>query len=947
MTWARVIATGSGRLDFRLEIAGCQHEWTTHSRITHASGADGRTVYPGLQYQGLELNERAILKECWVDVSGITAKIRPTTPAEETIAAFTRTPEPVAYLGEGGGVPGLDADSSTIHLDNAVTLAPGYYHLGSECILVGTANSIDRAKWGTTAQRHYIRYGATAALSVPIYRYPPTLEGRRATLYVYGDGDDPTGEGTAIWRGIVARPPRLASDGIGWDIAIDPVTKSLDQQVAAAEGLQYRIRGIYHSGNFPMRIWIVQRPNTNQKPKIETFVTGFFDTVEEFTTAVNVKLTELITARTAQIGGDGSEISEATYYESGTMPGGLFYSDMSGAVVPVIRMKTAPYVSAAYSDTSFDFGSLAFTVESYLEGFCSAAVGSTQYSANNTAGLLGDSYSFFSHNTGYQQNIDQRFGDSEGKPATPLGDNSPNKPITAYPLATSRAALGTIGNPNVIDATWPSDRLYLNSVDDIVTNDVLLVKNGDKVIPILVTGVDDSDRFVTAVIQSGDPVVWFDSYTEIIPARIFAMNTDLHGFVSQLQEKAPNANDGDTPYVPEGDLDLDAFERPFTLSDTSDYWRYRNYIWLKPTSIKEIVREELKAIGWMLRLEANGQVGCTPLPLATSGSSAQTLDETRGDILLPAKSQVGSWPRWEAQADGLVNTIQVSLGYRIGDDDFDPKFDFTVRNITSIAEHKSSGLKGSVTIAPKSTSAFALTLPGISPDPSVSAILSQLLTPASVSQWVAGYLRVLSQDYATVTVAVPFRFFNLLIGDYVNVTCSLLPNGLGGRGVTSAKAVVVGRKWTFDPGANSMGTLTLYFPREVASGYAPSAHVTGRSNIAGNTWDLSCDPSDALNVLMSEGADGNVAKHFAANDRVQIVKRDDGLNPTTVPGTVISSTGNVVRVAFTSTWVPGTGDWILQYQIDAGNATTHQLLFSYVADAIRTLTNGSYARRYL
>jgi hypothetical protein len=745
-----------------------------------------------------------------------------------------------------------------------------------------------------------------------------------------------------VWRGIVARPPRLNSDGLGWDIALDPIVKALDQRVSASESLQYRIRGIYHSANFPVRLWTEQIPNDGHYPVIAVFVTGFFETVEDFAAAVNAALASIITERTAQIGGDGSEISESVYWETGAVPTGTLALGRYGDT-PVIRMKTADYVASTL--TTFEFVSLAFSFESYLEGFCTASVGSTQYSGRGTAGLLGDAYHYASLSGGFQQQIDERFGNSEGKFSTPLSTTT-NAPIFSYPLSPARSALGsivgvnatetsssttnvriyktnpalnTLGSPsytvtlvsvtglNVDDylvcmnvtvpgsdvnvvtiritaiasgpktitadivtadvatigfiaesVIWPAeqiqstldsslnppDRIYLDDVTGISEGDTLLVKNGDKLIPVLVTAVDTDDRFVTATISSSDPVVWFDAHTEIVPIRVFATNTDLHGFLENLQDKSENANDGDTPYIPPGDISIDAFALPYTVSDVPDYWRYRNYIWLKPTVVKEVVREELKAIGWMLRLTATGSIGCTKLPLATAGASSTTLDETKGDILYPAKSQVGTWPRWEAQSDGLVNTIQVSLGYRIGDDDFDPKFDFTIRDVTSIAEHKSSGNKGDQSIAPKSTSVFAETLPGISPSPDVSALLNEILTPTTVAQWVSGYLRVLSQDYATVTLSVPFRFFSLLIGDHVNVTCALLPNGLGTRGMTSSKAVVVGRKWSFDPASNSMGTLTLYFPREVASGYAPSAHITAQANVSGDTWDLSCSSSD-------------------------------------------------------------------------------------------------------
>lgn len=940
MTWARIKATGSGRVDYRLEIAGCQHEWTTNARITHESESDSRQVFPGLQYTGLKISEKAILKDCWIQVAGITAKIKPTTAYEETLDAFTRTAVPIGYLAATDDVRGLEVDSTAITLDNSITLGVGFYHLGSECFYTGGSNVIERAKWGTTAQRHLIEYGATSAISVPVYRYPPTLEGRRATLFVYGEGDDPAGNGTPIWRGIVSRPPRLDRDGISWSIQLDPITKTFDQRVAAAEGLEYRIRGIYHSTNSPLQLEAFHRwnetfddtPDPDPDDLDPVNITGFFEDDNVLTNAVNAALEALVAER--------DDLDSATYSLVSGKPQVVCVTDPD-------RGGQGGFVTAGIQ------------TRSYLEGYCTNKLGARQLSRDSqTNSWLGDIiYVPPGAFAGLSETVFDYFGNGEGKFITVLGSEGKYVPIFSYPLSHARAMLGAVpyfgdppSDPSVAD-TWPANRLYLDIVDGLAVNDILLVKNGDSVIPIKISDVNQDDRWIAAEIQTGDKVVWFDASTKLIPARVFVTDDGLDAFIEALTVNSVNANDGDSPYVPPSDVKLSSFQTPYSDSPVDEYWKHRNYVFLKPTPIKQIVQEELKAIGWMLRLEGTGELGCTPLPIIALNQASTSIGER--DILLPARGTIGDWPMWSAQEDGLANTINVRLGYTSSSDDFDTNFDYSVRSISSIAEHKSNG-RGEVEIAPRSTPTQDATLLGIFdggnsiPDIfATAASAGSHVTPELVSSWVANYLRVMSMDYAQVTLTVPFRFFELLVGDIVSVTCSLIPNGVGGRGMVSKKAAVVGREWNLDPAANGMGTLTLYFPREVSNGYAPSAHITGQSNVSGDTWNCLCDDGDDLNLRMSEAGDGDVSRHFAAGDKVQVAKRSDGLIPVTLTGVVVTVESGLIQIAFDSTWVPDTADWVIQYQIDDGALAEHQEGFTFIASDERKLVSGEYARRYL
>lgn len=954
MTFASLKSTGIGRLDYRLEIAGWPHEWTTSIKITHATNRDSREVFPGLQYTGLKISEKAILKDCWTQQSQLTVKIKPTTLREETIDSFTRTAVPVAYLAAlDDSTPGIDFDSTSWVLDSGSTLPVGFYHLASECVHVDSGSTISRAKWSTTAQRHYISYGTTSAINVPIYSYPPTMEGRRAVLYAYGAGDDGAGDGTAIWRGIVARPPALDSDGITWTIQIDPIIKTLDQSVAASESLEYHIRGIYHSSNSPIKIVYKRFGSpydvTNIGGETEV-ITGFFANDDDLAAAVNTKLASLITQRTAEISGAGhaSEIATANYSSGDKGP------TISGSTSTSIANDVATANDASpTSKAIFAFGAW-FSVESYLEGYCTSGVGSIMFS--NSSVPIGGPFLFENYVSGSSDTFTEYFGNGSQEFATPIGKDQTYTPIFSYPLSTARAMLGSVPYtgvpPTTSDPLAPADRIYLDIVDGILTGDFLLVKNGDKVVPIHVTDVNVTDKWIAAEIQTGDAVVWFDSTTQIVPIRTVALNAGLPQFLQGLQDNAVNANDGDSPYTPPGDINVSRFTDAYSSATVDSYWTHRNYAFLKPTPIKRVVQEELKAIGWMTRIEASGDVGCTPLPIL--GANQASTDLTDADVLLAAKGLTGDWIRWSAQTDGLVNSVSVRLGYNTSTDDYDTKFDFSVRNISSIAEHKTNGTKGTASIAPVSTPAQqdsplwgAQSGLGAGPSPVTSTTATNAPDPSKIATWVENYLRVLSMDYATVTVQVPWTFFDLLVGDLVNVTCSQIPNGSGKRGIVSKKAAIIGRDWNLDPSQNGMGTLTLYFPREVSSGYTPSGHVTSQSNVTGDTWDLHFDGSDDLNVRMSEALDGDVTRHFGVGDKVQIFQRDAGLIPINVHGVVTSVSGGTVRVTFDSTWTPGTDEWILEFQHDDGTLTEHQEGFSFVANTLKLMHDGTVAKRYL
>lgn len=929
MSWSNnIVAHGKGSFALRLMIEGWPYEYVTTREITHATNAANRKVVPGLQYSGLKIQERAVLRDAWVECQGNTFKINPTTTAEETLDSFTRTPIPLGYLADNGGTPGLTPTSTVVVLDNGLTLAPGYYHIATECMFTGGSNVLTRAQWDTRAQKHSILYAGVRSQSVPIYAYPPTMQGRRCFLYAYGPGDNYAGDGVQIWIGIVSRPPRMSRDGISWEIAADSVMHALDQSVAAAPDIQYQGRGIYHSHSAPLSIVNIIHPGSGLATfpdwYVQTF--GFVETQADFVNSVNASI--------------------STVYSGGDKP---VYEERTNGAPTISNITTTNYapIKAIYpvAMSALEGDLIAGeSIESTFDGNVKLGSDMTWSIGGAITRYFGDGSGAFTMSgsvDGQESPFKYPLPPVRGCVGVPARKNGPR------PLGFAFAQTYLFGNVPDPNNFVSNDRIYLNKVEGLAIGNVLVVRNGDRMAPILITGVDTTNRFISVSIQSGDSAVYYDDKTQFIPLRVFRTDTNLAGFVTELLNQAVNANDGDTPYVTSGDIDNSALISVFGNAALDVYWQHRNYCFFKPTPIKTIMAEELKLLGYMTRLDTDGRISFVAMPVV-SATTNPNYTLTDNDILYPAGRMAGQFPAWEAQSDGIVNIINVRLGYNMLTDDYDQSLDFSVRSVSSISEHKSNG-KGQAEIAPVSQAACApvvnLQLPS-----NIANLVNwltggaSLQSPAQVVNWTQNYLRVLSMDYATVTIAVSFKYFNALIGDIVDVTCAFIPNGLGGRGVTARRATVVGREWNLDPAQGQMGTLTLYFPRDISGGYTPSARITAQTG-SGGSWSLTC-ANNFYNTHWSAEGDG-LPTHFAVGDYISITQVDTTA-PIQIHGHITAiPSSTTFTVSLLSTWTPAGSSWNLTYGQDLGTLTASQRQYVIIADSARTRNDGRYADRYL
>lgn len=899
--WSDILLTGSGSVDYRLMVEGWPHEWVTDPRITHATNKGERIVYAGLQYTGLRISERAILRDAWPQVTNMTVTITPTARNDDTVSSFTRDSLFVGNL----AVDLSESDTNWTTLP--VSLGAGIYHMATEAVSCDGSDNIARGHWDTNGQKHVTTI-AGITNPVPIYSWPPSMEGRRAFLYAYGTAEDPAGDGNIIWRGTIVRPPRLSpKDGLSWNLIIEPITKVFEQNVGGGDPTEYRVRGIYHSSSAPFTYY-VNVGNVHYPPSFVTSasrVTGFYEDN-------NSLVADGINPSFAAVVADAaSELSELYCVYSHGYP---------------------TYNAQLTSDVFFSIIAV-----DLIDG--DTSVGSPAY-LNGEPGHNGDRIDpggFYVVSPGdssgnffvWSGNINPPYGYPLPKGRTYVGKAQIS--IEGGPLGSSVAGLGlvTANYTDPDDTTWPNNRVYLESVEGLVVGDKLVVKDtGDEDhSPYIldITTVDTTDRFIE-IDMSHSGSFYLSSDMTMVKITEYANKSNWAGFMDAVVTASPDANVGVTPWITSDDVNIANWLAVWDTYPFNDYWRKRDYSFVTPVTVKEVLVPELQVTGWMTRLGSDGRLDVVQMPFVSSQrSAAHSISDE--DILLPAAGSYGEWPTWEAQNDGLVNIAYLKLGYSPFDDDYDAHFDFIVRLTSSIAEHK-SGDKAKQEIGPKSRPSSGGTL---------KKRLADLPPPADIADMVLPFLQTLSKDYAIVTLAVPFTKFAILCGDIVSITCSLIPDGLGGRGVSGKKAICVGRDWDLDPSTNKMGRLTFWFPRDTGrnAGYAPTGRITGHTNTTGDIWVLTFSAADSRNLAWSEDSDGDVVKHFEVGDGVEILQVDV-TSESRVTGTITDKPSSTqIEVTLLSTWTPGSDTWNMRFTFgEAGpGLSAHAGSYCWVADS--------------
>lgn len=905
MTWASILATGSGRIvGYRLTVEGWPDVWVSDSRITYTGNLDGRTVRVGLKTEGLGFSEALNLHEARTIVRGFTAKVVSTTNQDFATASFSTFNRPVSFL-----------QAALTDTDTTISASPSlsnstYYHIGTETIYHSSGGTITRKHWNTHAQGH--PGGATGhygePIQMPIYDKPPTMEGRRANLFVYAEGDSMSGDGTIVFRGIVSRPPTLEGDGLTWNIQVNPITDLLAQHVAAQD-LDARISGIYHHKTCPV---FMQCTYEGTESSSYT-VTGRHDNIDVLIDAINAQISTMLTAVSASkvdscvvaLTADRSRIAVRMRTDAVSAPSEfqivigsplLGYAfdlwrkvstsnpDTPGNQVQIDSLATATDYMQFFVPEDPTGGSVAGTVSNQMT--CLGSPGTTLLKSTDTA-------------SPWRIHVDKDLSDQVA-----AGTFVHIAGIEGFSAGTGRLGpyQATEGGEDTLEVSAQSTTGNTYYID---------------VVP-------KKARIAPGLTSWSNGIGFLGSDTEITSIRDYGTG-DVTAFRTGITAESVDANWGDTPFItaagaaPYGDL------ANWSMSgDPSSAVKNRKYRFTRSKSIGEILREEMKLNGHYLYLDDDFRIAVRKYPQVGANMTSDT-SITAGDVRTPDGAG-GMWPGWSPQGDGLVNEVEIKTGYNAISDDWEGR-SFTVKDVYSIAEHKSRG-KGRMSITPFSETTGAP------------------LTGDEAARIARVIMGVMAKDYIQVQVEVPFKFFGLKIGDVVLFSSAQVPGGTGSRGLTDKRALVWRREWSFQRGT---GKLTLYIPTTLEGGYTPSAYVTGQTDNGSDNWTLDVDSTDDTNIAWSDNADGKVTDHFAAGDYIKLVKWGDS-GETEVTGTVASvdGTNDQIVVDLDATWTPGSDTWVLEWPKDTGStATTRQQGYTYTSDTGLALVNGGSAWRFV
>lgn len=919
MTWSDVIATGRGKLRFAVVFEGWPEIWVTDPSITLTNstyGARGRAVRVGLLSEGLRFSEQARMREGRYEASPMTFKFRSTTTHDYATLSFARVGQAVDRFAAA-----LTSAATSISIDG--TLSDGYYHAGTEAFYYRSGGASSRGQWDSQDQGFQVLTGDGRELPHRVYNNPNTLDGRRATLYVWGVGDDVTkydpegaesGAGVPIWRGVVNRPPRLDRDGVTWTVTADHIYNLFKQTIGSNDG-ELKAAGIYHNDAAPLVVIVGITKNGGSDQRSSQYVVSG-PALDE--TGIETQINTMLADALAEITSSGVDSLRIEY--TGTTWRLVMLTGASPPRFVAVNLYS-PYVGLLCHVTSDFLWSTSDGTKIGNNPFADAMPASTELrleiprdaphglSMETTPQVGSGIFGPYPH--GYP--VDWRF-EPFGSYLT--GDNPVNRLYINRPWSDFIGVDAIAIDPAEVE--YPSDYAGANRASQSVLGQtiVLLVTGSGTTLSAL--------NYVDVEPLNGDDSFrgWITGNTNLRPVYSGGVAVEAMGFIeTMIDDSKEYGNDGTRPFIRDVDVDTTqglSGQLPSELTQ-------RAFVFVKSVRLDDVIAEELKLTAHMWCTTSIGKLAFRPIPLtAETALTSKTIGAS--DILTPEGGN-GAWPTYDIQSQGLCAVVTVKQGYDAYTDEFRGA-EFVINNSDLLATHKKRGVS-EITIAPKSNPLNSSPVEG---DGGISV---------SVARQVAtNMFSVFGREYATVRVRVPFSKFGYLLGDVVALTSPHVPNTDGTRGVTDKRCVVIGREWTLS-GPNAGGEIELMLLLNPPKGYAPSGVITGQTNTTGNTWELTLSAANAINVLISPLGDGDVAGTFAAGDYIVVVNRTPGTNYT---GTVQSVAGAVVTVDLDSSWTPGSSSWALEYQADSGStATDGQREYVYVADSTARKADDSFA----
>jgi hypothetical protein len=895
MSLARIIATGRGKLNARLEIEGWPAQPVTRAAMEQTL-ADGRTRVNGLKLEGLKLAARLNLPTGKIDAQGFTVSLVDPTPARKIIAAFRTRPTRRTYL--SGYISKSATTIPVFSTDGWPT--SGVLHLGTEAISYAgktatTFTGATRGVWNTQAQAHFVSDASSvsaafeadnAAMAFPeVTDRPTTIEGRRAFLHLYGDGDSPLGEGTQRWQGVCSTAPRV--EGLKVSFSVDPPTAILKQQIGGDVASPVGIRGIYYPWSAPFVMTLSRnvdhKRSSEEVSEVLVRVTGFFETQADFCDELTAEL--------------ASAISGAGW--TGT----------------IVASPTTDGFSLVYTTASAD----------------------PRWVRVNMIGISALEGAFFGPETDFDAEIDIPISDDRVWTNRATGDLALTVAAsTTYEFGfrstVPRAFYGTdtvwtradrvLGILDPTEAsTWPGDRIYLGGLVAL-SADMSFALDGDPPTFYRAGSVDVAARSLRVGVGSFR-LKAFDQQTRFRIGRVLAFG-NVGDLVEALVAQSPDvANAGSMPLVRESDIDVTSSDVALTAVnvaaalDTPAVSDRAFIAFGQDTTLEELIGPELVAAGMHWTISQSGPLAARRPRLAASTEPAAhdlAPDPTRdtGGKLVGAMPVIEEAALW-----GFISDFVYLTGYDpLEDEHTGPE----VRLVNVQARSPARDAK-KLEVAQKSVprARFAYTpTTGVAGEPTQEEI-------AVIARF---WLGLLGGTYDILSCRANAPLFDAMLGDTIAVTSRYVPDDDGTMGITGKLGVLIGFAWDLDTMSGSLELLTHSRP---IVGYAPEFRVDSYTATSGLTeWEL------VLN-LAEETDETTIGEWILVGDRVRVVEWDSS-TPTEAAGTVTGYVGGdgllVVLDAPLDLASTGTTLWTVRPLIsDEYNQSDNLGRFAFVAES--------------
>jgi hypothetical protein len=732
MSYSSFLEDGSGKLGVRVSVPGLDVEFVSEPSMERTTADGRRRIYCLAPIgEGIVLEEKINIPDAMADVTSNRITLN-ADDAGVLDALFNSQPATETYL-QGS----VFQNGTQLEVMSEAGFAAGdVVHLGTEAILIasvsgGLLHVQSRGYWDTQAQAHYSNDAQVPGALRVVSSAPARIRGRRLRVYLYGEGDDPQGDGTQVWLGKVTSDATLSDDGTVWSFGADNILSVLRTKLGTEIEGGIAPRGAYYHWAAPLTFEVFEDvAGTPHRTSLTKFF-GFYETQREFLEA----LAAAVQAATAVAG----------------------VTTVFGAVEDGASWTLTATIGAGVT-------TLNVLVQSPVDGESTVGLW-LDADGNHVSGaelVAGDTVTMI-----------WNASDVPGLRSIPRG-------IFGLPPVNFDAI-----SPDYADETkqelYPDNRIYLSSP---VASDWTAVQikwpNGvtsgfTSHLPedaLRVEQLSIVENWIMPRAMRRDPGLVYTSQLlpEIKAGRTIAVGS-LADFIAGLTHDAPTyANRLTLPAIWESDFSLTDLRVVIEAAAAGRaFLRRRIYTIFSPTDVDKLIAAESQLLNVYPCLDDDGTITFRrfEIPNASTTAIAAIDDEVW---------QAGALATLAPEDQGTYNVVKLKTGYSASDNKHTGR-EFIVRDVRAIADEQE---QHALEISPQSTAQDGDTV--ITEDAAasiVSAYLGYFASPYKVVQ----------------NIAVTWQLFPLRCGDAVSISTTYLPAFDGLRPMTDVVGIIVSRRF--------------------------------------------------------------------------------------------------------------------------------------------------------